>query len=203
MRLFLVASAVASALAGLPQLASGQVLCRRDSVPRAQHFASDTVHQALTLARRVLELRAEQGPSTHPIAGAAVARTTGRYAVYSTWPGSRRLLAVRTKLAYDAPSITFVSDGQPAVVVLSSYVGGLGLTGVPAYDIKVLIFDGSRVESYSVGSDPDTDSNPLSSAEVESFARVGRGFKLRRTGGPQVRYDGTRLALDSATVPPN
>lgn len=122
-------------------------------------------------------------------------RTTGNFAVFSIWPRSTRFLtAYTTDSARDQPSVAFVANGRPGVVLLASYTGGQGRDRVPDYDFKLLVLhDGNSAEAFSVMPKGPAE---FETADVKAFSRTGSGgFRLAIQGGPTLLYSKGRLVL--------
>lgn len=187
------------ALAGLCLLVGGSLAAqqafRADQVPRSVRFARDSLFQATVIAHRVLHVRAEL--DTTPVAGRQVRpRLTGRYAVYDVRPNRTRLIASRNIAASDAPTIAFISHGDPAVVVLSSYTGGTGRGSVENYSFKLIVAEAEQFRAYTI--EPDS-GRTFASADIKGFDRGPTGsFTLRFADGPSLRYRGGRLTLTTS-----
>jgi hypothetical protein len=174
-------------LVALHQQAKAQTAIKPDSA-RTIRFAEDSAFGSIILRQRILEIRAEQSPGPPVVRGAS--RATGRFAVYSVWPGERRQIAVRLDPAYGAPTVALVADGEPSVVVLSSYTGGLGAQGIPAYSLKIIILERAP-RSFTV--DEEAPGTALGTAVIESFSRTGNGFRLQVGPALVLTYDGRQL----------
>ena len=176
-------------LLSLAQKVNSQTL-RDDPIRQPAHFANDSLYQSITLEHRIIEVRAELDTSMHLL---GTTRGSGRYVVNATWPAPSVLLAARLEPAYGPPAVSLVADGTPSVLMLCSYVGGLGATGLPAYSCMLLVLEGSRRQAFTI--DDTTLSSALESSNIASFSRNGSGFSLRFADGPSLRYDGQRLSV--------
>lgn len=193
------------ALAGACLLLAARVSAqdiRTDQLPRSVTFAHDTLFQAMVVAHRVIQVRAEvegAAPAGGTRARATPGRLTGRWAAYAVAGNNRtRLIAARQQPAADAPTIAFVSHGDPAVVVLTTYLGDVGRSRTPSYSFKVIIAEAEQFRAYTVVADS---GQAYSGTDVKSFERGPSGsFNLRFTDGPSLRYRDRRLSLSTSGV---
>jgi hypothetical protein len=156
-----------------------QTTVRPDSIAVPPRLQNDTITQSLALEGRWFQVRAERDSRGTP---------TGHYTVFSVWPDSNRFVTTYIDYAYDDPAVAFIADGLPAVVVLSSYTGGMGSQRIPNYTFKLLVADAhtSSVRAFTL----DPGDGTFWSNHVVSFSRlVHGGFALRIEGGPVVRYE--------------
>jgi hypothetical protein len=176
---------------GMPLLA--QASYRPDAAPRAPRFARDTLFQSAVIAHRVLQVRAELDSAPRP----GGSRLTGRYTVHAVYPNRSRLIAARLLPAQDAPSVAFISAGDPAVVVLSSFTGG-GRSAGANYSFKIVVAEAEQFRTFTV--EPDS-SAAFASPDIKGFDRGPTGsFTLRFADGPSVRYRGGRLTLSTSAA---
>lgn len=189
------------ALAGTCLVFGGALMAqetfRPDAVPRSVRFTRDTLFESAVIAHRVLQVRAELDTAPPaPGSRGARPRLTGRYAVYAVYPNRTRLIAARTAPAGDAPSITFISHGDPAVVVLSSFTGGTGRSAVDNHSFKILVAEAEQFRAFTV--EPDS-GRTFGTPDIKSFDRGPTGsFTLRFADGPSVRYRDGRLSLSTS-----
>lgn len=167
-----------------------QAARRPDPSPPTPRFARDTLFQSAVIAHRVLQVRAE--------VDTAARRLTGRYSVYAVYPNRTRLVAARLIPASDAPSVAFISAGDPAVVVLSSYTGGTGRNAVANYHFKLVVAEAEQFRTFTI--EPDSGAT-FASPDIKSFDRGPTGsFTLRFADGPMVRYRDGRLTLSTSAA---
>jgi len=176
---------------GMPLLA--QASYRPDATPRATRFTRDTLFQSAVIAHRVLQVRAELDSAPRP----GAARLTGRYAVYAVYPNRTRLIATRLTPAQDAPSVAFISAGDPAVFVLSSFTSG-GRNAGASYSFKIVVAEAEQFRTFTL--EPDS-GVAFSSPDIKGFDRGPAGsFTLRFADGPSVRYRDRRLTLSTSAA---
>ncbi len=170
-----------------------QASYRPDAAPRAPRFARDTLFQSAVIAHRVLQVRAElDAGSGRP----GASRLTGRYTVHAVYPNRTRLIAARLVPAQDAPSVAFISAGDPAVVVLSSFTGGR--TAGANYSFKVVVAEAEQFRTFTL--EPDSGA-VFASPDIKGFDRGPTGsFTLRFADGPSVRYRDGRLTLSTSAA---
>ena len=179
-----VAAVVLAAVLWTPCL-SAQTTILPDTTRTAPTLERDTVILTLYVERQGIAVRSELDRKGH---------ATGHFAVFSIWPLATRFLTAHTDWAYDQPSVAFVANGRPAVVLLASYTGGLGRDRIPNYAFKLLVLhDGDSAEAFSV---VPTDRAGFETADVTAFSRTGPGrFSLAIKGGPTLLYSRGRLLL--------
>jgi hypothetical protein len=178
----LVAIATVVALTPVRPIAQATVVA--DTPAKPPIFERTKVAWTLYLERQGIEVNSELDTE---------GRATGRFAVFSIWPLGRNFLASYTDDAYDQPSVAFVGNGRPGVVLLASYTGGLGRDRIPNYSFKLLVLrDFESAEAFSIV--PKAFPR-FPSADVTSFSRTGDGFALAIKDGPQLSYSSGRLVL--------
>jgi hypothetical protein len=119
-------------------------------------------------------------------------RATGRFTVFSIWPTAPRYVTSYMEPAYDWPHLAFIAEGRPAVVLLSSYTGGLGRDHLSNYDFKLLVlFDSDSAQAFSL---VPPDSTAYETADVLAFSRtVAGGFTFQLADGNTFVYREGRL----------
>ena len=166
-------------------LLEAQATVLPDTLTTAPTFERDKVAQTVYLERQGLSVRAEVDRDGRP---------TGHFAVFSTWPMGTKFVAAYTDWAYDQPSLAFVADGRPGVILLASYTGGLGRDRIPDYAFKLLVLnDSGPNEAFSlVAKEP----LQFQSSDVSGFTRTGSGgFSLTIRGGPTFTYAQGRVVV--------
>src|SRR5690349_2974528 len=120
---------------------AAQTTVRPDSIRVPPRFRNDTITQSLGLEGHWFQIRSELDSD----------RTfTGHYTVYTVCPDSTRFITAYADYAYGDPAVAFIADG-PAVVLLSSYTGGMGSQRITNFTFKLLVADThtSKVHAFT------------------------------------------------------
>jgi hypothetical protein len=145
----------------------------------------DSVSAVVPLPGHLVVVQAER---------AAAQLTTGRYAVVV----DNQLVAAATsnELMLGAPSVAFVSTGEPSVLLLSTYTGGQGAAAIPGYYLKLVVLASSGVRAFTLDSET---VGEVPSDRVLAISRPADGqFTLTIWGGLRLRYVAGRLEASTS-----
>lgn len=144
-----------------------------DPPPAASAVRGDSLAAVVPVGTRLLTVKAERGSR---------APTTGRYVVLL---GGRPFAAATApELILGAPTVAFLSTGDPDIVLLSTYTGG---QGIPGFYLKVLVLgDEGTAQAFSLSS---ASVGEIPSDRVLSIERPAAGqFQLSLWGGLVLTY---------------
>lgn len=194
--------ALAAALLAAALPAAGQTPLRPDGAAREPRVGRDTLFQSVIVGHRVVQIRAELDTMAGRPGSLTSARLTGRYAVYLLGR-RRRLVTTRLAPAEDGPSVVFVSNGSPSVLVLSSYTSRNVRTAATVYAFKVLVSEGEQFRTFTVASDTAA-GRTLGSDDIKSFERgPAESFTLQFEDGLTLRYRDRRMTVGFRGSAPN
>jgi len=163
---------------GSPLLAQTTRL-NSDPRPVTVRFTRDSVSEVFKLQNSTVIVRAERGTNLP---------TTGRYLVFNN--EHPVAAAIDEELTLGGPSLAFVSEGEPAVAILSTYTGG---TGIAAYYLKVLVFSKGEVAAFTLNS---ANIGVIPSNVVLTWSRPTPGqFQAEFWGGLKIRLADTALEV--------
>lgn len=171
----------------LPPLLLGQAeRLPPDAASNHSPFQRDSASAAIPVANRLLTVRAERGSGVS---------TTGRYMVFLD---NQPLAAATSEELYvGAPSVTFISAGEPSVVLLSTYTGGQGASAVPGYYLKLVVLSETGAQAFTLDS---KSVGEIPFDHVVSITRPSDGqFQLSLWGGMRLTYANRQLDVTPGT----